>query len=125
MGYGNERNNGEDNTPYLRHYTRVRHYPNNLISKMTGGSEPYEYGSVKLKVEYMSKNTMEVGKKNTVDGVIHSCKLQLSLKSGLNRSGKKVEEAAQKEIKQIHDISTFNPILDKYLSKEERKIDLS
>ena len=44
----------------------------------------------------MSKITMEVEKKNTVDEVIYSCMSQLSLKDGLNIFGKKGEEDAQK-----------------------------
>ena len=74
---------------------------------MEGGREKYEEGTVNLQVEDMSKITMQVEKKNTVDNVIHACMLQLSLKAGLNIFGKKVEEAAQKEIKQIHDMYLF------------------
>ena len=44
--------------------------------------------------------------------------LQLSLKDGLNIFGKKGDGAAQKEMKQIYDMSTFKTILAKYLSKE-------
>ena len=66
----------------------------------------------------MSKITSEVEKKNTVEYVIHACMLQLSLKSGLNKFVKKVEEAAQKEMQHIYDMSTFKPILVKDLSKE-------
>ena len=38
---GNKSDNNEDNTPYVRHYTRVRHHPNNLIPNMEGGRVPY------------------------------------------------------------------------------------
>ena len=68
---------------------------------------------------------MEVYKKNTIDDMIHACMLQLSIKDSLDRFGKKGEEAAQKKMQQINEISTFNPIHAKYLSKEERKFSLS
>ena len=44
----------------------------------------------------MIKINIEVEKNNTVDDVIYVCMLQLLLKSGLKRFGKKGEEAAQK-----------------------------
>ena len=91
---------------------------------MAGGSVPYKKGAVNLQVEYMSNITMEVENKNTAENGIHACMLQLSLKSGLGRFGKKGEEAAQKEMKQIHDMSNFNPIISKYLPKEEHKLAL-
>ena len=47
---------------------------------------------------------------------------QLSLRYGLKIFGKKGKETAQEKMKQIHDMSTFKPILAKYPSKEEGKL---
>ena len=93
---GNESNNDGNKTPYIQRYTRVIYLPNNLKPKISGGRVTYEEGKVNLQVEYMSKITTEVEKNNTVDNVIHTCMLQLSLKAGLKIFGKKGEEAAQK-----------------------------
>ena len=122
---GNKSDDDEDDTPYVKFSTRVRHRPNNLIPKTEGVSVPYEEGAVNLQVEYMSNITMEIENNNTVDDVIHAYMLQLSIKADLNRFGNKGEEAAQKEMQQIHETSTFKPILAKYLSKEELKLALS
>ena len=63
---------------------------------MAGVSVPYEEGKVNLQVEDMIKITMKVEKKNTVENAIHAYMLELSLKAGLKRFGKKGEEYSQK-----------------------------
>ena len=92
---------------------------------MTGGLVPYTEVEVNLQVEDMIKITIEVENKNTVDDVIHSCMLQLSIKDSLKIFGQEEEEAAQKEIQQVHDMSTFNPLPAKDISTEGRKLALS
>ena len=42
---GNESDNDEDDTPYVKHSTGVRHRPNNLLPNMAGGRIPYEEGA--------------------------------------------------------------------------------
>ena len=116
MEDGNNINVYEDNTLDVPRYTIVRHLPNKLIPNTEGGFIPYEQVEVNLEVEDMSKITMEFEKKNTVDDVINACMLQLSLNDGLKRFRKKGEEDPQKEIQQIHDMSTFKPIGTKDLS---------
>ena len=63
---------------------------------MAGGGVLYEEVEVNFQVEDMSKITMEVENKNTVDDLINACMLQLFLKAGLKRFGKKGEEVKNK-----------------------------
>jgi hypothetical protein len=46
---------------------------------------------------------------------------QLSMKAGLKKFGKQGEEAATKELSQLHLRDTFEPIDPKQFSPEERK----
>ena len=46
---------------------------------------------------------------------------QYTLKNGLELFGEKAEEAAIKELKQIHDMDTYTPIDPKILSKDQRR----
>ena len=59
----------------------------------------------------------------------HICGLimshQYTLKKGLELFGEKAEEAAVKEMKQIHDMDTYTPIDPKTLSTEEKNKALS
>ena len=80
----------------MRRSTRVINRPNNLIPNKAGRSVKSEDVAVKLQVEYTSKITMEVEKKNTVDDVINACMLQLYLKYDQERFGNKGGEAVQK-----------------------------
>ena len=51
--------------------------------------------------------------------------LQYTLKKGIELFGEKAEEAAVKELKQIHNMDTYMPIDLKTLSKEEANKALS
>ena len=53
--------------------------------------------------------------------VIHFIMAQLSINQGLQAFGKRGEEAVQKELKQIHDLNAYKPLVASKLTSEEKK----
>lgn len=71
----------------------------------------------------MSKIEGSIHEPDTSDSfsqVVHMCLLQLSLKQGLKTFGEAGENAAMKEVRQLHDFKTFRPIHAKALSYQQR-----
>lgn len=82
-------------------------------------------GTVLMQMSKVDGAINEPDKSNSFSQVVHMCLLQLSLKQGLKTFGERGEDAAMKEVRQLHDFKTFRPVHAKALSHQQRVDTLS